>query len=63
MHHEHGVSFNEISKLHALAYSWNGNASYLNTSLNAWRMLDKFEVQVCGKQTYLKKCFVVYKLR
>ena len=30
--HEHGVSFNEISKLHAMAYSWNGDPAYLNTS-------------------------------
>jgi hypothetical protein len=42
----HGVSFNEISKLHAMAYSWNGNASYLNTSLNAFNMMVKFDLQV-----------------
>jgi hypothetical protein len=30
------------------AYSWNGNKSYLNTSLNAFRMVEMFDVQVHG---------------
>ena len=42
----HGVSFNEISKLHAMAYSWNGDKSYLNTSLNAFKMMVEFDLQV-----------------
>jgi hypothetical protein len=44
----HGVSYNELAKLHAMAYSWNGNASFLNASLTAFRMLDEFDVQVHG---------------
>lgn len=44
----HGVSFNEISKLHAMAYSWNGNESYLNTSINAFNMMVQFDLQVHG---------------
>ena len=38
----------ELAKLHAMAYSWNGNASYLNASLTAFKMLDRFDVQVHG---------------
>jgi len=45
---EHGVSFNELAKLHAMAYSWNANVSYLNVSLAAFEMLDRFDLQVHG---------------
>jgi hypothetical protein len=38
----------ELAKLHAMAYSWNGNESYLNASLTAFKMLDRFDVQVHG---------------
>ena len=31
-----------------MAYSWNGNVSYLNASLTAFKMLDRFDVQVHG---------------
>ncbi len=31
-----------------VADSWNGNTSYLNASLTAFQMLDKFDVQVHG---------------
>ena len=31
-----------------MAYSWNGNASYLNASLTAFKMLDMYDVQVHG---------------
>lgn len=48
MQHTHGVTFNEIAKLHAMAYSWNGNVSYLNTSLTAFNMMDHFDIQVHG---------------
>eukprot|EP00035_Acanthoeca_spectabilis_P029756 m.475363 g.475363 ORF g.475363 m.475363 type:complete len:782 (-) comp38181_c0_seq1:62-2407(-) len=44
----HGVSFNEIAKLFAMAYSWNGNSSYLQASVNAFEMLELFHVQVHG---------------
>ena len=29
-----------------MAYSWNGNTSYLNASINAFEMVAKFHVQV-----------------
>jgi DUF1680 family protein len=44
----HGITWIEISKLFAMAYSWNGNASYLNASINAFEMVDKFRVQMHG---------------
>ena len=31
-----------------VADSWNGNATYLNASLTAFKMLDRFDVQVHG---------------
>ena len=31
-----------------MAYSWNGNASYLNASQTAFKMLDTYDVQVHG---------------
>ena len=44
----HGVTFNELAKLFAMAYSWNGNKTYLNTSLKAYQMLEKYDLQVHG---------------
>jgi len=44
--HEHGVSFAEIAKLFAMAYSWNGNSSYLRASVNAFDMAAQYDVQV-----------------
>jgi len=44
----HGVSWSEISKLFAMAYSWNGNSSYLQASVNAFEMVARFHVQVHG---------------
>ena len=36
----HGVTYNEINKLWALAYLYNGNPAYLQTSINAFKELD-----------------------
>jgi len=36
----HGVTYNEINKLWALAYLYNGNPAYLQTSINAYKELD-----------------------
>ncbi len=36
----HGVTYNEINKLWALAYLYNGNPEYLQTSINAYKELD-----------------------
>lgn len=36
----HGVTYNEINKLWALAYLYNGNEEYLQTSINAFKEID-----------------------
>ena len=43
---QHGVSFNEIAKVFAMAYSWSGNASLLRASENAFQMLADYDTQV-----------------
>ena len=45
---QHGVSFNEICKVFAMAYSWSGNKTLLQASINAFQMLADFDTQVHG---------------
>ena len=44
----HGVTYSEINKLWALAYLYNGNADYLQTSINAYSELDKNNMMPFG---------------
>ena len=45
---QHGVTFNELAKLFAMVYSWNANASFLAASVNAFEMVERYDVQVHG---------------
>jgi hypothetical protein len=45
---EHGVTFNELAKLFAMIYSWNSNASFLQASVNAFDMVEEYNMQVHG---------------
>jgi hypothetical protein len=42
----HGITFNEVAKLFAMAYSWSGNASHLAASVGAYDMIEKYDMQV-----------------
>lgn len=46
--HDHGVTFNEVSKLFAMAYSWSGNKSHLDASVGAYSMIQKYDMQPHG---------------
>lgn len=46
--HAHGVTFNEVAKLFAMAYSWGGNTSLLHASLGAFDMIEQYDVQPHG---------------
>eukprot|EP00663_Eupelagonemidae_sp_cell21sb_P003181 gene3181-6050_t len=46
--HAHGVTFNEVAKLFAMGYSWSGNASHLNASIEAYEMLQRYDMQPHG---------------
>ncbi len=37
----HGVTYNEMAKQYATAYSWTGNKEYLQASVNAYEQLEK----------------------
>jgi hypothetical protein len=44
----HGVTFNELAKLFAMAYSWSGNTSHLRASTGAYEMMETFDMQPHG---------------
>ncbi len=44
----HGVTYNEFAKLWALAYLYNGNPDYLQTSINAYKELDDNHIMPFG---------------
>lgn len=44
----HGVTYNEFAKLWALAYLYNGNPDYLQTSVNAYKELDEQNMMPFG---------------
>ena len=46
--HAHGVTYNEVSKLFAMGYSFSGNRSHLLASVTAYDLLSKFDMQVYG---------------
>ena len=48
VNHAHGVTYNEVSKLFAMGYSYSGNKSHLQASLTAYELLSKFDMQVYG---------------
>ena len=48
VNHAHGVTYNEVSKLFAMGYSYSGNRSHLQASLTAYELLSKFDMQVYG---------------
>jgi hypothetical protein len=48
LNHEHGVTFNELAKLFAMISSWNSNQTFLQASVNAYDMVERFNVQVHG---------------
>jgi len=44
----HGVTYNELNKLWALAYLYNGDKAYLQTSINAYKELDDSNMMPFG---------------
>lgn len=48
VNHAHGVTYNEVSKLFAMGYSYSANRSHLQASLTAYELVDKFDMQVYG---------------
>eukprot|EP00040_Diaphanoeca_grandis_P000149 m.14498 g.14498 ORF g.14498 m.14498 type:complete len:723 (-) comp10170_c0_seq1:354-2522(-) len=46
--HAHGVTFNEVAKLFAMAYVWTGNTSHLAASHGAYEMIEKYDMQPHG---------------
>jgi len=44
----HGVTYNELNKLWALAYLFNGEKDYLKTSINAYKELDESNMMPFG---------------
>ena len=50
------MTYNEVSKLFAMGYSYSGNRSHLQASLTAYELLSKFDMQV----TCLGICWVAH---
>ncbi|UDQ98985.1 beta-L-arabinofuranosidase domain-containing protein [Lentisphaerota bacterium WC36G] len=44
----HGVTYNEMAKQYATAYSWTGNKDYLNASVNAYEQMQKYNMLPIG---------------
>ena len=45
---DHGVTFNEVSKLFAMGFSYSGNSSHLKASTGAYDMLQRYDMQPHG---------------
>jgi DUF1680 family protein len=45
---EHGVTYNEIGKLAAIAYMYTGNQRYLDAAINGFRKLERDQVLIDG---------------
>ena len=48
VHKMHGVSYNEMAKLWAIAYLYNGDTNYLKASVNAYKLLDSLHMMPHG---------------
>jgi uncharacterized protein len=44
----HGVSFNEVTKLSAIMYIYTGDTAFLNVSVSAYKMIEKYCTMIDG---------------